>query len=72
MEPSNSLDEVDQAEHQSSDSDADCDVYDEDPIRKVLRGITNIPEDVINKIRCVYSLDANPLSDGVNSLLLSV
>lgn len=50
----NSIDEVDEANCLPSDTDSGCDVYSEDPIRKVLRGIENVPEEVIEKIRFVF------------------
>lgn len=60
MDASNAMDNVDQIGCHSSDSEADCDVFNEDPIRKVLRGIGNVPTEVINKIRCARSLDWLP------------
>lgn len=34
-----------------SDSDVECDVFVEDPVRKVLRGIENVSDEIIEKIR---------------------
>lgn len=38
----------------SSDSDVDCDILVEDPVRKVLRGIENVSDEIIEKIRQVF------------------
>lgn len=50
----NLIDVVDEANCHTSDTDSGCDVYTEDPIRKVLRGIEHFPEEIIEKIRLVF------------------